>query len=68
MPLVDSFQCSSCVCLGDPLEAVWAGVVVVNPLDMGLPQLSTTEDRLLSESRLFFQGDELAEAETLRRW
>ena len=45
-----------------------ADAVVVNPLEMGLPQLSTAEARLLSESRLFFQGDEWAEAETLRRW
>ena len=67
----DSFQCNSCVCLGDPPEAEAApaaGVVVVNPLEMGLPQLSTTAALLLSESRLFFHGDELAEAETLRRW
>ena len=63
----DSFQCSSCVCLGD----LFSPSGLVNPLEMGLPpQLSTTEEeaRLLSESRLFFQGDELAEAETLRRW
>ena len=62
----DSFQCNSCVCLGDLFSAGFA--VVVNPLEMGLPQLSTTAALLLSESRLFFHGDELAEAETLRRW
>ena len=49
-------------------------VVFILPyLEMGLPQLSTAVAAaalwLFSESRLFFHGDELADAEdTLRKW